>query len=174
MMLIMAGLDTTANGAALILHFLGTRPDIREQLAANPEGLPDAVEELLRWVSPVPITRAVSRRPARSAVTSSARAMSCCCTGWPRNGTRRKFPEPDPFVADRSPNRHYAFGTGIHRCLGSHLAKVELRVLLEEVLRRLPGYVVKDQEIERYPGLNRGMSRLPVTFAPGRRESSRG
>jgi cytochrome P450 len=51
---------------------------------------------------------------------------------------------------------------------------VELRVLLEEVLRRLPDYVVKDQQIERYPGLNRGMSRLPVTFTPGRRESSRG
>jgi cytochrome P450 len=51
---------------------------------------------------------------------------------------------------------------------------VELRVLLEEVLRRLPDYVVREQEIERYPGLNRGMSRLPVTFTPGRRESSRG
>jgi len=75
-------------------------------------------------------------------------------------------------VAGRSPHRHYAFGTGIHRCLGSHLAKVELRVLLEEVLRRLPDYVVKDQQIERYPGPNRGMSRLPVTFTPGRRESA--
>jgi hypothetical protein len=50
---------------------------------------------------------------------------------------------------------------------------VELRVLLEGVLRRLPDYVVSDQGIERYPGLNRGMSRLPVTFTPGRRESGR-
>ena len=88
------------------------------------------------------------------------------------NRDPEEFPEPDTFVADRSPNRHYAFGTGVHRCLGSHLAKVELRVLLEEVLRRLPDYVVGEQGIERYPGLNRGMSRLPVTFTPGERRGS--
>ena len=171
MMLIMAGLDTTTNGAALILHFLGIRPDIREQLAANPDSLPDAVEELLRWVSPVPH----HSRGVTQACEVGGHQFSpgdVVLLHWlAANRDPEEFPEPDTFVADRSPNRHYAFGTGIHRCLGSHLAKVELRVLLEEVLRRLPDYVVREQGIERYQGLNRGMSRLPVTFTPGGRES---
>jgi cytochrome P450 len=169
MMLIMAGLDTTTNGAALMLHFLGSRPDIRRRVAADPGGLPDAVEELLRWVSPVPHhSRGV--RQACEVGGHQFEPGDVVLLHWlAANRDPREFPEPDTFVPDRSPNRHYAFGTGIHRCLGSHLAKVELRVLLGEVSRRIPDYEVREDGVERYPGVNRGMSRLPVTFPPGRR-----
>ncbi|BCB88634.1 hypothetical protein Psuf_059470 [Phytohabitans suffuscus] len=80
-----------------------------------------------------------------------------------------QFPDPDEYVADRSPNPHFAFGFGPHRCLGSFVAKVELRTMVEQVLRRLPDYEVVPDEVVRYTGLNRGMSNLGVRFTPGPR-----
>jgi cytochrome P450 len=172
LLLIMAGLDTTTNGGALILHFLGTRPEIRERLAANPEGLGDAVEELLRWVSPVPQhSRGVAER-CELGGHQFEKGDVVLLHWFAANRDPEEFPDPDVFIADRRPNRHYAFGAGAHRCLGSHLAKVELRVLLEEVLRRIPDYQVVDGGVTRYPGFNRGMSELQVTFTPGAREGA--
>jgi cytochrome P450 len=173
MMLIMAGLDTTTNGAALTLHFLGTQPDIRGQLMANPGGLRVAVEELLRWVSPVPHHSRGVTQACEVGGQRFERGDVVLLHWLAANRDRQEFPDPDTFIASRTPNRHFAFGTGIHRCLGSHLAKVEIRILLEEVFRRIPDYTVDEQGIERYPGLNRGMSRLPVTFTPGTREGLR-
>ena len=99
MMLIMAGLDTTTNGAALMLHLLGTRPDIREQLTANPDGLPDAVEELLRWVSPVPH----HSRGVTQACEVGGHQFSpgdVVLLHWlAANRDAEEFPEPDTFVA---------------------------------------------------------------------------
>ena len=99
MMLIMAGLDTTTNGAALMLHLLGTRPDIREQLTANPDGLPDAVEELLRWVSPVPHhSRGVTR--ACEVGGHQFSPGDVVLLHWlAANRDAEEFPEPDTFVA---------------------------------------------------------------------------
>ena len=77
------------------------------------------------------------------------------------------FPHPGAFDINRKPNRHYAFGFGAHRCLGANLARVELQVLIQEVLRRLPDYQVVPAEVVRYPELNRGMSGLGARFTPG-------
>jgi cytochrome P450 len=82
------------------------------------------------------------------------------------------FPDPDTLDINRKPNRHYAFGSGAHRCLGANLARVELQVLIQEVLRRLPDYEVVPAEVVRYPGLNRGMSGLGARFTPGSREEA--
>ncbi|MGH9005311.1 MAG: cytochrome P450, partial [Acidimicrobiia bacterium] len=80
------------------------------------------------------------------------------------------FPDADRVVLDRAENRHTAFGLGIHRCLGSNLARLELRVALEEVLRRIPDYRLDDDAaVVRYPGVTRGISALPVRFTPGPR-----
>ena len=73
----------------------------------------------------------------------------------------------DTEFLNRKPNRHYAFGFGAHRCLGANLARVELQVLIQEVLRRLPDYQVVPAEVVRYPGLNRGMSGPGARFTPG-------
>ena len=164
--LITAGLDTTANGGAHMLWLLGSRTDLRDSLVRDPALIPSAVEEFLRYISPVP---------------ASARTVSEACTfggvemephdkvvlNWiSANHDGDEFVSPEDLQLERSPNRHYAFGAGPHRCLGSHLARLELRVLLEAVLQRIPDYQVDFNCVVRYPGIIRGMSALPVTFTP--------
>jgi cytochrome P450 len=78
------------------------------------------------------------------------------------------FGEPEQVKLDRSPNRHWAFGLGIHRCLGSNLARVVWRIVVEQVLSRMPDYEL-DLTAERYPsiGITNGWKYTPVTFTPG-------
>ncbi|GAB3523076.1 cytochrome P450 [Phytohabitans suffuscus] len=168
-MLILAGLDTTSNGGALILHYLAEHPQVRGQLAANPESIRGGIEELLRLASPVPQH---SRGVAEDCVVGGQQLKKgdVVLLHWmSANRDPAQFPDPDEYVADRSPNPHFAFGFGPHRCLGSFVAKVELRTMVEQVLRRLPDYEVVPDEVVRYTGLNRGMSNLGVRFTPGPR-----
>ena len=78
----------------------------------------------------------------------------------------------DPFVVrfDREPNPHIAFGGGVHRCLGSHLARMELRVVMREWHRRIPEYRIPDGHVLRYSPSLREIRHLPLEFSPGRRE----
>jgi cytochrome P450 len=82
-----------------------------------------------------------------------------------------EFPDPDTNDLTRVPNRHLAFGIGIHRCLGMHLAKLQLRILFEEVFTRLPDFVVTEASVRRKEGLVRNVASLPVTFTPGTRRA---
>jgi cytochrome P450 len=81
------------------------------------------------------------------------------------------FPRADEFVIDREPNRHLAFGVGIHRCPGSHLARVEFAEVVGAVLRRMPDYRIDPAGIEEYPSWSMvgGWRHLPATFTPGPR-----
>lgn len=171
-MLILAGMDTTSNGGALMLHYLATHPDARAEIVAHPGQLEPAVEELLRLTSPVP-------QHARGVGTDTEflgqhlKSGDVVLLHWmAANRDPAVFPHPDAFDINRKPNRHYAFGFGAHRCLGANLARVELQVLIQEVLRRLPDYQVVPAEVVRYPGLNRGMSGLGARFTPGSREEA--
>lgn len=172
LMLILAGMDTTSNGGALMLHYLATHPEARAEIAAHPDQLEPAVEELLRLTSPVP-------QHARGVGTDTEflgqhlKSGDVVLLHWmAANRDPAVFPDPDTFDINRKPNRHYAFGFGAHRCLGANLARVELQVLIQEVLRRLPDYEVVPAEVVRYPGLNRGMSGLGARFTPGSREEA--
>jgi cytochrome P450 len=168
-LLILAGLDTTANGAALLLHLLGTRPDVRASLREDPTRIPAAVEEGLRFLSPVPQHSREVRRDVEVA-GCPLHAGDVVHLSWlAANRDPAEFPGPDTFVPDRNPNRHLAFGAGEHRCLGLHLARVELREIVEEILLRLPDYRLVDGGTVRYGGLNRDVSNLRVTFTPGPR-----
>ena len=85
------------------------------------------------------------------------------------NRDAAQFPEPDTLDIERSPNRHLTFGVGGHRCLGATLARLEMRVVLEEVLRRLPDFVIDEDRVD-YPdtiGIVNGIVREPATFTPG-------
>ena len=171
-MLMSAGLDTTTNAGSHILHWLGEHPEERRLLTEDPSRIPTAIEELLRRSTPLPTlfrtaTRDVTLHgqviPAGDRVQLSWMAA---------NHDPDEFPEPESVQLDRKPNRHFAFGVGAHRCLGAAMARMELKVLLEESLPRLGDYKVTATPT-RYVGVTRGIQNLPVTFTPGARIGGR-
>ncbi|MDL9948590.1 cytochrome P450 [Gordonia sp. ABSL11-1] len=168
-LLIMAGLDTTSNGGALILKYLSDNLEVRRFIKDNPDQLRPAIEELLRLATPVPQhSRGVTHDVEIGGIEFHQGEV--VLLSWiAANRDPECFSDPDTFSLDRPSNRHVAFGAGTHRCLGTHLAKVELQVLVEEVLERLPDYHVIDEEVEHVPGLNRGMTRLGAVFTAGAR-----
>src|ERR1700753_761404 len=87
------------------------------------------------------------------------------------NHDESEFPDADRFVIDRFPNRHVSFGMGLHRCPGSHLARLEVRTLLAEVLARMPDFQVEEEGVVEYPNWSMigGWGKIPASFTPGRR-----
>lgn len=164
--LITAGHETTTSAIALYLAKLGLEPAQRLSLVREPARIPSAVEELLRYESPVQVLRrTVTRRTELAGVHMEAGDTVVLLWGA-ANRDEKVFDVPDEFNLDRPHNRHLAFGAGIHRCLGSHLARLELRIVLEEVLRRLPDYEVEGP-VEYSGGITRSVRRLVATFSPG-------
>jgi cytochrome P450 len=92
------------------------------------------------------------------------------------NRDPRAFTDPTHFDVNRKPNRHLAFGLGAHRCLGSHIARLELRIALEELFRRIPDFTVDPDALvlTRDAGNVFGYIHVPGTFAAGQRENSAG
>ncbi|HEX6476386.1 MAG TPA: cytochrome P450, partial [Acidimicrobiales bacterium] len=89
------------------------------------------------------------------------------------NRDEAQFDAPETLLLQRAPNRHLAFGAGVHRCVGAHLARLEFRVVLQEVLSRLPDYrVVDSSALGLQPGHTSGITRLPIKWNPERRSTS--
>ncbi len=161
-LLMVAGIDTTWSAiGASILH-LGRHPDDRRRLIAEPGLMPTAIEELLRAYSPVTMAREVKRDVELGGCPMKQGEM--VLLSFPAaNRDPAMFPDADRVVLDRQENRHGAFGIGIHRCVGSNLARMEMRIAIEEWLRRIPDYRV-DGEIRWSEGTVRGPRTLKVTF----------
>lgn len=171
MLLVQAGLETTANAMSSAFHFLAQHPHERERLIREPEIMPYAVEEFIRYTGSIHgIPRTVAREvelegqtfcPGESVQVNYASA----------NRDEAEFPDPDRCILDRKRNRHLGFGAGVHRCLGSNLARLEFRIGLEQVLQRMPDYRLDVDTAARFHGnsLTRGYRTVPVVFAPGAR-----
>ncbi len=170
--LVIAGHETTTNllGNAMVL--LARRPGLRERLAAEPGLLPLAIEEILRFDPPVQglsrtLTRDVELHGEKLASGAKVHLLFAAAN---RDG--RVFVEPDALVAERRPNPHLSFGLGIHFCAGAHLARLETRIALEELLTRLPELALREERVARLPSpILRGPETLPITFCPGPRRS---
>jgi len=154
---LIAGLDTVSDSLTCFYAFLAQHPDHRRQLVDDPSLIPNAVEELLRWESPVPsgVPRIATRDtelPNGTAVTAGTAVM---VNYGAANIDPAEFPDGFEVRFDRAVNRHIAFGAGVHRCLGSHLARRELRIALREWHRRIPDYRIKPghEELVYPPGL---------------------
>lgn len=172
-LVIFGGTDTTGSLISSVLDWLGRNPEVRAQLAADYELLPRATEEFLRYFSPV---QGLSRTATRDCVVGGqeiSRGDRLYMSWASANFDESEFTNPNEVQLDRYPNRHQAFGLGVHRCLGSNIARSQFRVVLEEVLRRIPNYEVLG-EPQRYGtiGVVNGLISLPVTFEPGPREGS--
>ena len=164
---LLAGLDTVTDNLTCFFAFLVQHPDYRLQLIENPAIIPSAVEELLRWESVVPagMRRATEDVEVLGCPIKAGTAVSL---GWaPSNFDPAQFPDPLEVRFDRQPNRHFAFGAGVHRCLGSHLARRELRVTLREWHRRIPEYSLKPGSKLEYQSLIRSVENLMLVWPTG-------
>jgi len=165
---LIAGLDTVSDTLTCAYAFLATHPDHRRQIVDDPAIIPRAVEELLRWESPVPT--GVPRVATTDTVLPNGQAVKA---GMPvlvsygaGNVDASAYPDAFDVRFDRDPNPHIAFGGGVHRCLGSHLARRELRIALREWHRRIPEYRLKPgHEQLEYPRGLRHVKDLMLSWA---------
>jgi cytochrome P450 len=171
-MLMSAGLDTTTNAGSHILFWLAQHPEQRRDLVEDPSRIPAAVEELLRHITPLPTLFRTATRTATVHSQEIPEGDRVQLSWMAANHDPEEFSDPENVKLDRSPNRHFAFGVGAHRCLGAALARLELKVLLEEALPRLGDYRLAEPPT-RYAGVTRGIQNLHVTFAPGNRLGGR-
>jgi len=163
-LVLIAGVDTTWSAIGSSLWHLATHADDRARLLAEPSLMPLAVEELLRAYSPVTMARVVAGDVEFEGCPM--KAGDRVLMNFPAaNRDPEAFEDADRVVLDRALNRHVAFGSGIHRCAGSNLARMELRIALEEWLARIPEFQLSDQaEVTWAGGQVRGPRILPVVF----------
>ena len=158
---LIAGIDTTWSAIASSLWHLATNPDDLKRLVNEPELMPVAIEEFLRFYSPVSMARLV--KEDMDYLGCPMKKDEWILLGFPAaNRDPAVFPDADKFIIDRAENRHVAFGLGIHRCAGSNLARMELRVALEEFLKRFPRFELSDPSgVTWSQGQVRGARSLP-------------
>lgn len=161
-LLLIAGIDTTWSSIGSTMWHLATHPDDRRRLRAEPELMPTAIEEFLRAYAPVTMARrlTVDTEYKGCPMKAGERVLM----NFPAaNRDPEVFPDADKVVLDRQQNRHLAFGAGIHRCAGSNLARMELRVAVEEFLARIPEFEVTDHaQVTWAGGQVRGPRTVPV------------
>jgi cytochrome P450 len=163
-LLLIAGIDTTWSAIGSSLWHLAKTPADRERLVREPELMPIAVEELLRAYSPVTMAREVMKETVVSGCPVKPGNM--VLLSFPAaNRDPLMFPDADKVVIDRKENRHAAFGLGIHRCVGSNLARMEMTVAIEEWLKRIPNFSLDPAgKVTWSEGTVRGPRQLPLLF----------
>ena len=166
-LLIIAGVDTTWSAIGASLWHMAQHPEDRRRWIEDPEVRPFAVEEFLRFYAPVTMARLVAEDTEFAG--RSMRADDWVLLPFPAaNRDPEAFEDAGEFVIDRLRNRHVAFGLGIHRCLGSNLARMELTVALEEWMERVPHFELADPVgVTWSTGQIRGPRRLPVRILSG-------
>ncbi len=165
---VIGGFETTRNAiSGGMLEFI-RNPQAWRRLMSQPALIPTAVEEVLRWTSPVTsLARAATRdlELRGRKIRAGQRVVVWMASA---NRDEEAFPDPDRFDIGRSPNNHVAFGYGEHFCLGAHLARLEMRIALEELMRRMPDMELA-AEVERLSSNDfAGIKHMPVRFRPRR------
>jgi cytochrome P450 len=163
-LVLIAGVDTTWSAIGSSLWHLATHPEDQQRLVSEPDLMPTAIEELLRAYSPVTMARIVTE-DVEYAGCPMKEGDKVLMNFPAANRDPAAFADPDVVQLDRAHNRHVAFGSGIHRCAGSNLARMELQVALEEWLARIPAFSLEEgKEIAWAGGQVRGPRVLPVVF----------
>ena len=165
-LLLLAGLDTVTATLGCNIAYLAANPEARRRIASEPRLIPSAVEELLRWETPVMlIPRLIKQDVVIGGAQLRAGELATLLLGA-ANVDEGHFESADTVDLERERNIHLAFGAGPHRCLGSHLARMELQVAMEEWHRRVPDYGIAEGETPRYsPGI-REVLYLPLVWDP--------
>ncbi len=163
-LLLLAGIDTTWSSIGSSLYHLASHPADQARLRAEPELMATAIEEFLRFYSPVTMARFVAEDTEYGGcpLKKGDKVLMAFPAG---NRDPEHFDRPDEFIIDRQRNRHFAFGAGVHRCLGSNLARMELRVAIERFLDRIPTFELADPGAVTWSGGQvRGPRSVPVRW----------
>jgi cytochrome P450 len=164
LLLFVAGITTTSGLISNSLLHLAGYPDARETMRRDPTTIPAAIEELLRYEAPIQALVRGTTRPVEWHGTTIPEGARVVLLWASANRDERHWPDPDTLDIGRSPGRHVSFGDGIHHCLGAPLARLEARIVLEELLPRIPTWSVSGP-IRRLPTpTDRGLESLPVEF----------
>jgi cytochrome P450 len=163
------GVDTTTGLTSNVLIYLWQNPAEKKRLMENPDLVPRAREEFIRFFSPI---HALSRNLSRDAVVNGAEMLKgehVLLAFAAANRDPEIFEQPDTVIMDRFPNRHIGFGAGMHRCAGSFLARVMIETMLDTWLTRIPDYQIDLDEAESYKSIAtvNGWKTIPATFKPG-------
>jgi cytochrome P450 len=165
-LLTLAGLDTVTAMIGFILYHLALDPDLRARVREDHDVLQPVIEEVLRLEQPAPIQPRVTTREVEvKGVTIPAGAKVAMCVGA-ANRDPAKFPNPDQVDPTQADTGHVAFGGGVHRCLGSHLARREMRIVTEEFLKLIPEFSIAPgaQPEIVYPSGTFHLKSLPLVF----------
>lgn len=150
-LMLVAGIDTTWSAIGSVMWHMAQHPEHRKQLRENDDLWPTAIEELLRVYAPVTMARIVDRDIEFQGCPM--KAGDRVLMAFPAaNRDPRQFENPDEVILDREHNRHVAFGSGIHRCAGSNLARLEVRVALQTWLERIPEFELVDPATVTWAG----------------------
>jgi cytochrome P450 family 142 subfamily A polypeptide 1 len=167
--LLVAGNETTRNAISGGMSLLIEHPDQRQRLVDDPRLIPTAVEEIVRMVSPVLNFARTATADTELRGKPIKKGEKVLLLYPSANRDPDVFEDPDTFKVDREPNPHLGFGIGNHFCLGANLARMEVRVVLEEVLRRMPNMEYTDGPPRLHPStLVRSYTHMPVRFTPER------
>lgn len=173
--LLVGGFDTVAGLLAGSLRYLEDKPEIKRRLIDDDAYLRTATEEFLRWVSPavgLAKTATVDFELASQSIHKGDRLWFMYRSA---NWDPDEFPAPEVVDLERRPNRHFAFGAGIHRCVGSNLARIVFQTVLRDFLIRVPDYQIDHDRTSAYgfAANNAGFAVMPMTFTPGKPLASR-
>ena len=173
-LLLGGGLDTTTALTGQTLMWLSAHPDERDRLRRDRGLIDTATEEFLRYFTPA---QGDARTITQDCVIAGHefQERDRILLSWAMaNRDPAQFPDPDEIVLDRFPNRHASFGLGVHRCIGSNVARMTFKTMLAEVLDRLPDFRCDIESAEFYDtiGVINGLKRLPATFMPGARQGA--
>jgi cytochrome P450 len=168
-LLLVAGNETTSNLISSALLCLDSDINARARLLAHPASIPDAVEEIIRYCSPVQHTsrKATKDTELRGQRITAGQTVNLCIVS--ANHDEERFIHPERFDIARNPNPHLAFGHGIHFCLGALLARIEASIAIRALLNRFPSYARdRSYELEKWNSwIVFGVKRLPLLLRPG-------
>jgi len=166
LLLILAGNETTRNATSGGMLALMENPEQRQRLIADPSLITTAVDEIVRWTSPVMHFERVATKDTEIRGQKIKAGEEVCLWYPSANRDEEKFSDGDSFDIGRSPNEHIAFGKGEHFCLGANLARLEIRVIFEEVMKRIPDMELAGPPDKLRSNFLNGIKRMPVTFTP--------
>ncbi|MGO9062530.1 MAG: cytochrome P450 [Candidatus Binataceae bacterium] len=170
-LIVHGGVDTTTSLLGNTFEYLDRTPEARRRLIDDPELIFSAGEEFLRYYCPVQMLARTATRDVELG-GHLIRAGERVGLWWAAaNHDPAVFEHPEQIILDRFPNRHAAFGLGIHRCLGSNFARAQYAIVLGQVLQRLPDFRLIREQAEHYESIGtvNGYVKMPATFSPGKR-----